>query len=55
MKTKWLNNIKNGTGQDHPSWRGNPYPPQPPTPAKIALVAWCKANGLLGQDRPGRK
>lgn len=44
---KWLNGIKNGTGKDAQSWRGNPYSPQPPSPAKVALVRWCKAAGLL--------
>lgn len=46
-KNKWLNNLKNGTGQDAQSWRGNPYPPQPPSESKLALVKWCKAQGLL--------
>jgi len=49
MKTKWLNNIKNGTGKDSQHWLGDHRDKLPPSPEKVALIKWCKAAGLLGK------
>lgn len=48
MKTKWLNNIKNGTGQDSPTWRGDHRPKAiGDTWTKAVLVQNLRKLGLI--------
>lgn len=48
MKTKWLNNIKNGTGQDSPTRRGDHRPKAiGDTWTKAILVAYFRKAGLI--------
>ena len=47
-KSKWLNNIKNGTGQDAPTWRGDHRPrPTGDTWTKRALLENLRRAGLI--------
>jgi hypothetical protein len=47
-KTKWLNGLKNGTGQDSPTWRGDHRPrPMGDTWTKAILVAHLRRAGLI--------
>lgn len=47
-KTPWLNNTKNGTGQDSSTWRGDTRPrPLGDTWTKAALVEHLRRAGLI--------
>lgn len=47
MKTKWLNRMKNGTGQDAPTWRGVVNQPTGDFNAKKTLLANLKKQAGL--------
>lgn len=47
-KTPWLHSIKNGTGQDSPTWRGDHRPaPMGDVWTKIALIKYLRQAGLI--------
>ena len=47
-KTKWLSGRKNGTGSDHPNWRGDHRPkPIGDTWTKRALTDYLRRAGLI--------
>lgn len=47
-KTPWLNNTKNGTGSDAPTWRGDHRPrPLGDTWTKRALLENLRRAGLI--------
>lgn len=47
-KTPWLNNTKNGTALDAPTWRGDTRPrPTGDTWTKRALLDYLRRAGLI--------